>query len=466
MPTFLSLLRPLLLTLALQGASPEVPPEVQRAIELSRQGDLSGAIAALEPLAKKPNAHPFLPNLLGSFYLQAGRPAEALATLTPIAQAEQAGPIVLYNAGRAALALEKDDVADRFLARAVALAPESPAARALGLLRGKQGRTEEAYALLLPWVRAQPEDEEARMAAAYCAVELSRVAEAEELVAGLPEGEPKAQLLRGRTRLIGQDPRGGLFLLTPLATNAAPNLQLQARRYAAIAHLAVGESKEAAALLAGKVGEDPSLAVLLARAQLQSGDAAAAAATLEPFARNLPPADRPPAETGVAAELALESGRALVNASRFAEAVPRLERATRWAPDRAEGWQLLGQAQMAGGQREAAAASLNRFREKTAAAQKGSQQVDLEDADRKDPTGKTLREAQALAGQGKVEEAVAKLRRESALVPNDPRPRKAEVDILVAAGRKADAVAALKQRIAGHPDDAEAAARLKALGGG
>jgi predicted Zn-dependent protease len=441
-----------------------VPPEVQKAIELAQKGDPRGAIALVEPLAKKPGAHPFLPSLLGSLYLQAERPAEALAVLAPLADKAEAGPIVLYHAARAARATGKDEAGERYLVRAAALAPDSPAARDLGLILGAQGRTEEAYALLSPWTRAHPDDGEARLAAAYCAVELERVAEAERLVAGLPEADGRTRLLRGRTRLIGQDPRAALVLLTDLVRTGSADLQRQARRFAAIAHLALGESKEAAALLAGQVGDDPSLAVLLARAQLRSGDAALAATTLEPFAKALPPAASPPGELALAAEVALETGRVLVAAGRFAEAQPALEKATRWAPLRAEGWQLLGQAQMASGQREEATASLNRFRELQGAAQKVSQQVDEADAERKDPTRRTLREAAALAAQGKVEEALGKLRRESAFAPDDPRPKKAEIELLVAAGRKGEAIERLKARVAAHPEDTEAAARLKELG--
>lgn len=453
---------------AAKGAENPVPPEVTKAIELSRRGDAQGvldAIALVEPLARKPGAHPFLPSLLGSLYLQAARPAEALAALAPLADKPEAGPVVLYNAGRAARALGREEAGERYLARAAALAPDSPAARDLGLLLGAEGRTEEAYVLLLPWVRAHAEDGEARLAAAYCAVELERGPEAAELVAALPDGDPRAQLLRGRTRMLEQDPRAALALLTPLATGGAPDLQGQARRFAAISHLALGESKEAAALLAGKVGDDPSLALLLARAQLRAGEPALAAATLQPFAGALPPAAQPPEERQLGAEVALETGRALIAAGRFAEAREPLAKATAWSPGQAEGWQLLGQAQMAAGEREAATASLKRFQE-IQGARKVSQKIEEEDAERKDPTRRTLREAATLAAGGRLDAALEKLRREGAMKPDDPRPRKAEIDLLVAAGKKGEAVEILRRRVAAHPEDGEAAARLKELGGG
>src|SRR6185436_17419243 len=67
-------------------AAAELPPEAKRAIELAQTGELPAAIALLEPLARKPGAHPFLPNLLGSLHLQSQRPAEALAILSPLAE--------------------------------------------------------------------------------------------------------------------------------------------------------------------------------------------------------------------------------------------------------------------------------------------------------------------------------------------------------------------------------------------
>jgi tetratricopeptide (TPR) repeat protein len=442
---------------------PAPPPEIQKALDLAQKGNLAGAIALLEPAARKPDSRPGLRSLLGTLYLETGRPADAFALLGPLADGPQAGPVVYFNAARAALALNKDEVAEGYLERATKLAPDSTAARELGLLRGRLGKTEAAYALLLPWSRAHGDDVEVRLAAAYCAVELERPAEAQALLAGIAAGDPRAQLLRGRAKLAARDLQGALQMLDPLVASAPDPVQGQARRYAATAHLALGESAKTVALLEGKVGDDPSLAFLLARAQLQSADPAKAVATLEPFARALPPVESPPAERALAAAVALEYGRALVGANRFADALPALDKAARWAPEKAEAWQALGQAQMAAGKREEAAASLKKLQDLQKGAGKASQRLDEEEKERKDPVARTLREAAELAAQGKTDAALAKLRGEQALNPDDLRPRKAEIDTLLAAGRRDEAVAVLKKRLAAVPGDAQAAGRLKEI---
>ena len=77
--------------------------------------------------------------------------------------------------------------------------------------------------------------------------------------------------------------------LEPLLQAGASSLETEARRYLAEARLALGESAAAVALLQGLpqavLGADPSLALLLGRAQYQAGNPEQAAATLAPLAR-------------------------------------------------------------------------------------------------------------------------------------------------------------------------------------
>jgi predicted Zn-dependent protease len=70
------------------------------------------------------------------------------------------------------------------------------------------------------------------------------------------------------------------------------------------------------------------------------------------------------------AELTLEYGQALVATSKWAEAIQALDRSTRLNPDSFQAWQLLGRAQLAAGQRDAAAKSMARVRELEAAKKK------------------------------------------------------------------------------------------------
>ena len=453
-PMFLALALlapPLLAQTRLAPPSPQVEKTIQSALQKAQKGDLQGAIALLEPL-KKPGAHPAALSLLGSLYLEAGRPKDALTLLDPIAGSDAAGPLILQNAARAALALNQTAKAEKYLKVAVAKAPGSPAARDLGLLLGSQGRLEESYLQLRPWALAHADDAEARLSAAYDAVELDRVPEATELLAGLPDDNPRVRLLRGRLQLMQQKPREGMALLEPLLQNGPPELNLGVRRYLAEGHLAVGESKAAIELIKGKVGDDPSLAILLGKAYYKDGDPANAAAVLEPFARNLlagEPAS--PSERSLMADLALEYGRALVASSKWPEAISALNRATQLNPDGLQGWQLLGRAQLASGQRDDANRSMERFRQIEGAQKSNTARINEEQRNTNDPTGRNLQAALALAAEGHVDEALDAIRQEIRLQPRDPRPRVAEISTLLNAKRPQDARKAIDGAVSADP---------------
>ncbi|HET9211877.1 MAG TPA: tetratricopeptide repeat protein [Thermoanaerobaculia bacterium] len=365
----------LLLLLALAAAplaaQPKLappPPEAQQAIQSALQkaqgGDLAGAIALLEPL-RKPGAHPAVLSLLGSLYLEAGRSREALALLQPIAETAAAGPLILHNAARAALAEGQTDLAKKYLRHAVRMAPGSPAARDLGLLLGSDGQIAESYSLLRPWALAHPDDPDTRLAAAFAAVELQRAAEGEELLKGLPQDSPRVQLLHARLLALENAPQGAIALLEPLAKSGPPELLPEVRRNLARLYLGTGDSKRAVAFLQGNVGDDPALAVLLGRAQYRAGDPEAAIQVLAPFAKAALAAGDPtaPGDRAAAAELELEYGQALVATSRWNEAIQALDRSAKLNPEVLEAWQLLGRAQLAAGQREAAEKSMARVKE-------------------------------------------------------------------------------------------------------
>ncbi|HEY4596583.1 MAG TPA: tetratricopeptide repeat protein, partial [Thermoanaerobaculia bacterium] len=449
---FLALLAlPLLAQTKLAPPSPQVEKTIQSALEKAQKGDLQAAIALLEPL-NKPGAHPAALSFLGSLYLEAGRPKDALALLEPIAGTDAAGPLILHNTARAALALNQTAKAERYLKMAAAKAPGSPAARDLGLLLGSQGRLQESYLQLRPWALAHPDDAEARVSAAYDALELERVPEATELLQGLPDDNPRVRLLRGRLQLMQQKPREGIALLEPLLQNGPPELNLSVRRYLSDAHLAVGESKVAVELLQGRVGDDPSLALLLSKAHYKDGDPTNAAAVLEPFARNLLPGEpSSPPERTMMADLAVEYGRALVALSKWPEAIAALTRATQLNPDSLQGWQLLGRAQLAAGQRDEANKSMERFRQVESAQKPNSARINQEERNTEDPTGRNLEAAMKLASQGHVEDALSAVRQEIRLQPGDARPRVAEVMILLNAKRSKDARNAIDGALSSNP---------------
>lgn len=456
MKSSLLLIALLVATPALSPAwqKPAGKPVVDQAVEKLRAGDVKGALTLLEPLRGKSGAPPAALSLLGALYLQMNRPQDALTILEPLADSEAAGPVILDNAGRAALAVGQTDKGERYLERAVAKAPVSPAARELGLLRGRQGRPVDSYKLLRPWALANPEDEEARLAAAFCALELNRPPEARELLNGLKEDNPRVRLLRGKLVLLEGDPRTAISTLEPLLKGGPSSLDLDARRFLAEAYSLVGESGRAVELLEGRTAKSADLSLLLAKAQYQSGSPADSAATLEPFARDLlarEPANA--AERALAASLALELGRALVGTAKWPEAAAALEKATQLDPTVPQAWQLLGQAQLASGRREEAAKSVARFRELQSAEKGQSEQVRDAEAGQKDPTGRNLRQALDLAKKGQGDEALRLIRQEKELAGTDPRPRAAEVSALLLLGRPQEALQAAEAAVQSAPDN-------------
>jgi len=433
------------------------PPQVAQAVKKYQGGDLKGAIALLEPFKDKKGSHPAALSLLGTLYLEAGRPKNALALLGPLADSGAAGPVILQTAARAALATGQKEKAETYLAKAVELAPGSPAARDLGLLLGSESRIDESYRLLLPWAKAHPEDKEARLSAAYGAVELDRPPEAEELLSGLPQDDPRVLLLRARLQLLQQKPREALVTLQPLLKSAPPALEMNIRRHLAEAHLAIGQSEEAIGLLQGKAGNDPSLVFLLARAQYRAGNPAEAVALLKPLAPGLlggaPPST--PSQRSFTINFAVDYGQALVATADWAEAASALEKAAQLDPRNLKAWQLLGRALSASGRREEAGKAMEKLRELQQAEKSNSEKVNDLERGEADPTRRNLQQASTLAAQGKTDEALALIRQEIALVPADPRPRAAEVTTLLAAKRPQDALKAAEAGLSaapGNPD--------------
>jgi predicted Zn-dependent protease len=331
--------------------------------------DFQGVLTLLEPYKAAPDTPPPALALLGGAYVELGRFQDAQTLLDPVASGEQAGPAVLYNAARAALALGQGDKAEGYLKRAVQIAPQSPAARTLGLRYGRQGKIQEAYALLQPWAQAHSDDQEAHLAAAFCALELGRGAEAEPFLAGLPQDLPQVRLLQGRLLLSRGDPRGAIAALSPLAAAPPKEIDRDLRWVLSEARMEVGEAAGAVALLEGHTGDDAVLALLLAQAYQQTGSPDKAQSILKPFVdRILDPAQVEPAQRALPASLALEYGRALVAGGRWPEAVTALEMATALDAGNARAWQVLGQALSGAGRRDDAQKALAKYQELSKAA--------------------------------------------------------------------------------------------------
>jgi len=455
----------LLLLLAAPGIAQtpkNQPPETAEGLGLAAivekigQDDLEGAIADLEILRQTGKASPQALATLGALYLEIGLPGDALEILDVLAKAKDANPAVLYNAGRATLEIKGDeDKALDYLERSVASHPISPAARLLGLRRGAEGNTVEAYRLLGPWAVANPQDHEARLAAAVAALKLERLPAAEELLQGLDKAQPGVRLLSADLALKQRDPAAAAALLEPLA--AAPPAEMEADVLVLLsaAWLELGHSAKVVKLLSGNTEQRPRLALALARAQNQGGDPRAAIATLDPFVQPILVRDPEEMPTSPARSLlgsiTRQQGSLLLAVDRVEDAVALLERSALFEPFHRETWQELARALAASGESAKAEAALERFRALAEARKeaevpglKGRRRVD-------DTTGRRLAEALEWSARGEVEKALDMVRQEISLAPRDPRPRLLEIRTLLSLGRTSEARQAAERTVETFP---------------
>lgn len=437
---------------------------LERAKAAVDAGELQEAIAILEPLRETADAAGEGLAVLGALYLEADRAQDALAVLAPLADREDANPAVLYNAGRAATRAGEIPRGLAWLERSVELQPGTPAARELGLLYGFQGRLREAYRVLLPWARSHPGDVQAVRAAALAALRLRRVPEAEELLAALPQTEPEDKMLWGHLLLLKGEPHGAVSLLAPLLAAEEPpgsdlptRLDSDVRWVLAEAYLEVGEAAKAVEVLEGKV-QNAASALLLGRARYQSGDLEGALSTLAPLAEPILSGEHDPQDPRwlLAKDIAREYGRWLVAAGRYEEAIPYLELATEREPDRKETWQTLGQALAAAGRQEEAQEALAEFQRLAREEGTESEQMERKRTAREDPTAREMERARRLIEAGRHEDALAVVRAERQLAPEDPRPALLESWLLLAMDRPGEALPVAEDLVQRFPDSPDA----------
>ena len=341
-----------------QRALTPLEKSIQEAVKLVEEHHAAAAIDKLRAIQRDPAVTPPMLSLVGALYVQLNKPQEALAVLKPLADPEDAEPAVLYNAGQAALLAGQVDVGQVYLTRSVIKEPASPAARELGMLTARQGHVVEAYSMLRPWVLRNPSDVEARLVAANLAVQLERADDALQLLSGMPESDPAIRLLRGKALVLKKDGPGAVALLTPLVANHPKGMDLEVRRSLAEAQLLAGKPAEAIKLIDGKTTGRPALVLLLARAQRQAGNAAAAAATLKPLADKLPANANAIGDPRPAAGIAMEYGALLVDAGKAAEAVPFYQKSTGYYPRNPDAWKGLARALDAAGRKPEAQKAL------------------------------------------------------------------------------------------------------------
>ncbi|HEX5720167.1 MAG TPA: tetratricopeptide repeat protein [Thermoanaerobaculia bacterium] len=427
---------------------PLTPAETrfQEALALIEKGDAAGTIRILEALRQEKQATPPMLSLLGAVYLQEKRAKDALDVLRPLADSEETDPALLYNAGRAALALGQAEVGQRYLERSVSKMPISPAGRELGLLLSRQGRIIEAYRLLRPWA-LRDDDLETKIIGANLALRLERPAEAEEILSGLPEKEPAIQLLRAQARIQRGDGKAALALLQPLEKNHPASFDLEVRRSLAEAHLVAGNPAAALQVLQGHTGNHPSLILLAAKAQRQSGNAQAAMTTLKPLVDQIPADGKVVGDPRPAAGVAVEYGRLLLASGNAAGALPLLEKATRLHPGSREAWEVYAEALTAAGRAQDAAQAKQKVADIVAAAS-APPPAPARQAEASSPN---LTEAERLMAAGDAEKALVAVRREIAANPSSVGGRAMEVQILLRLKRYPEALKAAEAAVQADP---------------
>ena len=438
---------------------------VEEAIAQIQAGKKDAAYTKLKAIEKDPAVTPPLLSLVGALYLEVGRPKDALAVLKPMADPEDSQPAVLYNAGRAAVAAGDVDTGRIYLTRSVIKQPDSPAARDLGLLTAKEGHVVEAYSMLRPWALRNPSDLDARLMAANLAVQLERGDDAIQLLSGLPDTDPAIRLLHGKALVLKKDGPGAVALLKPLLVQHPEGMDLEVRRSLAEAELAAGQPAEAIRLIDGKAAGRPALVLLLARAQRQAGNAAAATATLKPLADKLPADANTIGDPRPMAGIAMEYGSLLVDGGRAAEAVPFYEKATVYHPRNPDAWKGLAKALDAAGRKADAQKALAQAAEMAkplarptaaaAAAEAGAPQGGSPSATpAEQPLSDGLQKALQLMNQGQLEPALAAVRQEIA-VSKDPRARLIELRILLTLKRPDEAMKAANAALATDPANSD-----------
>ncbi len=438
-----------------QEATKQATTPVGKALEKVNVGDLAGAVAILEPLAGRSDTSPLAKALLGGLLVQIDRPADALKVLQPLADPANADPAVLYNAGRAALAIGKRQQGEKYLARSVERDPHSIASRELGLIRFHQGRAADGYLLLKPWVESHPQDRQAMLAAGHCAVELRRAPEVEQILSFLPADDAEAMLIRGKLEVLKGNAESAIAMVKPLIASASGPLESQMRLLVADAYLRSGNSAAAVSLLQGKTAGNPLLHLFLARATYQQGDLDAAAKLFASLSDQLLSAKNSALPPGLVALSALEYGRVLLARDDAAGAVPFLQRAAELAPEERQSWQTLGQALLLTGRKQEGEAALARFKEIVANAGEDKWSHVPSQVAYDDPTARKLSEAMNWLSKGEPDKALAAIHQEQELSPNDPRPWLQEVQLLLVAGRKQEAASAADKVVSRFPGTAD-----------
>ncbi len=213
---------------------------------------------------------------------------------------------------------------------------------------------------------------------------------------------------------------------------------------------------------------------MLARAQRQAGNPAAAIATLQPVAAKIPADPEGLGDPRPVAAIATEYGSLLLDAGRAAEALPFLDKGARYNPRNPEGWKTLARGLDALGKSEQArnarlrADEASRPQMRVAVVPAGtlgtpatvpgvgadSHQAAAAAPPQPDkvPISKPVQNALTLMSQGQLDGALAAVRQEIG-ISGDPQARLLEVRVLLTMKRSQEALAAAETAIKTDPNN-------------
>lgn len=422
----------------------------KEAMKVSAEGDIPAAIKMLEEAQDAAATTAVDLALLGALYVESSRPADALNVLRPLAEHPAADPALLYNAGRAAQGTGDAELSQTYFERSVALMPVSPAGRELGLIYGAANRDADAYRLLRGWTARNPNDLEARLGAIAAGLKVGRPSEVEPMFKGLPRDDPRVVVLLGQYLSLIGDATGSIQVLETIAKTTPPEMAGDVYRLLADGYINAGQSEKAIELLAGKTDGRPRFGLLLSEAYQRVGQPDKAAELLAPYAPALLDGET---QGDVTKGITLSYARALAAAGRAEESLPFFKRLLEQEERNQIAWKGYGDALVAVGRRDEARAALETFRELSksqADARRASQAAGT------DPTGRAILEAQNAAQAGNTSQALAMLRQEIQLSPQDLRPRLVEVQLLTRLERQNEALKAVDTAVRDFPQSGDA----------
>ena len=274
-----------------------------------------------------------------------------------------------------------------------------------------------------------------------------------------PDAPVIARELLGALYLQAGRPGDALALLEPLTEGDAPDPVVLFNVARALHDL--GRTQEGERYLVRSVELAPRSRATVQLARLRAGAGAhnEAVRLLEPMAVGAVAEALERDDPGMALEVTTVFASALLELGERQRAVPHLERVTRLAPSQPGAWERLGKVLVELDRPDEAYATLSRA-QSLAESQRAAE---IEGAARAE---RLLREAKALQGSGRLEEALAAVRQAQEAAPREPDAWLLEVRLLIDLRRDDEALHAAERlvtRTSGHQGSGSAFVATEAL---